>query len=77
MQRQREKMKLYREEVKERFTTHWDLDYMTTAEIEAAMATDRHSGNSKPITVPEAVTGVPRTIKRVFAFLLGKHAETH
>jgi hypothetical protein len=41
MQNQRPKLKLYREEAKERLTTHWDLDYMTTAEIEAAMVGNR------------------------------------
>lgn len=32
---QKKKLKVYQEEAKLRQTTHWDLDYMTTAEIDA------------------------------------------
>ena len=32
------KARLIREEVKERHTTHWDLDYLSRAELEAVMS---------------------------------------
>jgi hypothetical protein len=45
MRKQQPKLRLYREEAKERLTTHWDLDYMTTAEIKAVMAANRGNNN--------------------------------
>lgn len=74
MQRQRKKLKVYREEVKERFTTHWDLDYMTTAELEAAMAAGRDWENPKPAAAPSATGGISGLIKRIYSIQLGKHA---
>jgi hypothetical protein len=37
MKRHPEKLKIYREEAKDRHVSHWDWDYMTTAEIDAVM----------------------------------------
>ena len=37
MTRPKRKFKVYQEEAKTRQTSHWDLDYMSTAELEALM----------------------------------------
>lgn len=68
MQRQSEKLKIYREEAKERLTTHWDLDYMTTAEIEAAMAGSRGQENPNPTAADNARGGIFGLVKRILAF---------
>ena len=39
--RQRKPLKIYRDEVKERATTHWDLDCLPRAEFETAMSAVR------------------------------------
>jgi hypothetical protein len=45
------KQRLFREEIKDKHTSHWDLDMMTREELEAAMAqkTDK-SSTEKPDT---------------------------
>jgi len=45
----RNKMKIYMDEAKARQTTHWDLDYMTTAEIDALMCRNRR--DNRPTNV--------------------------
>lgn len=74
MQRQRNKLKVYRDEVKERLTTHWDLDCMTAAELQAAMATGGDCKNPKPAPAPSVFGGISGLIKRIFSAHLGKHA---
>lgn len=66
MKAQRKVFKVYRDEVKERSTTHWDFDYMSTAEFNAAMSGGRSSGRSKPSSVPGAIRGLARRVKRFF-----------
>ena len=41
MKRLPKQFKIYRDPVKERHTSHWDWDWMTTAEIEAEMLASR------------------------------------
>ncbi|NJN46686.1 MAG: hypothetical protein HC808_09620 [Candidatus Competibacteraceae bacterium] len=41
----RRNLKIYMEEAKARQTTHWDLDYMTTAEIDALMIPNRRDNS--------------------------------
>ena len=58
MQRQQKKLKVYCEEAKERLTTHWDLDYMTNAQIEAVTASDRSLGTTRhPLRRPMSWAG--------------------
>ena len=68
MQRQRKNLKVDREKVKERLTTHWDFDYMKTADLEAAMAARRDWEKPKPTPSPGAIGGISGLIKRTFSF---------
>ena len=36
------KLKIYKEEAKDRLTSHWDWDCMTTKELEAALLAEAH-----------------------------------
>jgi hypothetical protein len=36
-------LKIYQDEIKQQYTSHWDLDYMTSAQIEAALADGKRS----------------------------------
>jgi hypothetical protein len=74
MQRQRKDMKIYREEDKERLTTHWDLDYVRTAEFETAMAAGRQREDMKPSPVRGTTTLLVGLIKRMVSGPLGKRA---
>ena len=65
MQKQRPKLKLYREEAKERLTTHWDLDYMTTAEIKEVMAA-RHNVANPGSSTDDTLGGVLDRLKELF-----------
>lgn len=48
---QQRQLKIYMEEAKARQTTHWDLDYMTTAELDALlMPTQRRQSQVKSIS---------------------------
>ena len=67
MQRQRKNFKVYREEVKERLTTHWDLDYMKTAELEDVMAARRDWDKPKLAPTPGAIGGISGLIKWMFS----------
>ena len=68
MQRQRKNLKVYREEVKERQTTHWDLDYMNTADLEVVMAARRDWEKPRLMPAPRAISGFSRWLKRTFSF---------
>ncbi|MEE4377473.1 MAG: hypothetical protein V2J55_08165 [Candidatus Competibacteraceae bacterium] len=48
----RNKMKIYMDEAKARQTTHWDLDYLTTAEIDALMIRNKRVNSSTNVTRP-------------------------
>ncbi|MFK7864633.1 MAG: hypothetical protein AB8B95_10460 [Pseudohongiellaceae bacterium] len=53
------KKRLFREEVKDRHTSHWDLDMMSREELEKVMAstkkpdlkTDKHDSASTPSAI--------------------------
>ena len=74
MQSQRKKLKIYREEVKERQTTHWDLDYMTSAEFESAMVSRRGGKSSGSTSANGKATPAARLIERLTRLLRGKQA---
>ena len=38
MASRKREFKIYQDEAKQRLTSHWDMDYMTSAEIEAALS---------------------------------------
>jgi hypothetical protein len=42
------KQRLFREEIKDRHTSHWDLDMMTREELEAAMAQKADKTEAEP-----------------------------
>ena len=42
MASRRREFKVYQDEAKQRLTSHWDMDYMTSAEIEAALSEENH-----------------------------------
>lgn len=65
MKGQRKRYKVYRDEVKERSTTHWDLDYMTTAELDAAMSVDHDPKHSESGSAPKATRGLTGWVKRL------------
>lgn len=48
--KQQKKLKVYQEDAKLRQTTHWDLDYMTTAEIEALYKSARQHSQRERVT---------------------------
>lgn len=66
MKTQRKKLKIYRDEAKERLTTHWDMDYMTTAEIEAVMAGGFRQDKQGAMTVTNKSGGFLGVVKRMF-----------
>ena len=67
MQRPRRSYKVYREEVKERLTTHWDLDYMDTAELEAVMGAHRDPEKREAGLTPGATGGFSGWIKAMLS----------
>lgn len=42
----RKRPKIYREEIKDRHTSHWDLDMLSHAELTALMASKKNRGHS-------------------------------
>ncbi len=75
-QKQRNKLKIYLDDVKERHTTHWDLDYMSSAELDAAMTPrsgQRHAGLSRK---PEREGLIAAILKRIFPNRHGNTAST-
>ena len=52
--RKSEKFKIYSEPGKDRLTTHWDLDYMTSADLEKEF--ERSSGGDAPHEIDERTT---------------------
>jgi hypothetical protein len=53
----RRKLKIYYDDAKLRQTSHWDLDYMTTEELEAFMSAGREAGSASSGTT-RAVAGM-------------------
>ena len=74
MQTKRKSFKVYLEEAKERQTTHWDLDYMTSAELDAALGSGRERTTPKPAPESGTVRTLFAFIKRVFAVPLARRA---
>lgn len=60
------KFKIYQEEVKERHTSHWDWDYLSTEEIEALMDEQRQR---EAATRAAAQTGQSGLITRLRGLL--------
>lgn len=50
MSTQKKKLKIYQEEAKTRQTSHWDLDYMRTEEVDALLNAARDQGTNQPGT---------------------------
>lgn len=74
MHTQRKNLKIYREDVKERHTTHWDLDYMKTADLEVAVAAGRGCKSPKLAPAPDPVSGICGLIKRILPARPGRQA---
>jgi hypothetical protein len=53
----RRKLKIYYDDAKLRQTSHWDLDYMTTGELEAFMSAGREAGSDSAATPGVVGTG--------------------
>ncbi len=47
------KQRLFREEIKDKHTSHWDLDMMTREELEAAMAKPADRTPAKDSKTPD------------------------
>ena len=43
----KKKVRVIREDVKERHTSHWDLDYLSREELERLMTPNRESGEAR------------------------------
>ncbi len=52
------KFKIYQDEVKERHTSHWDWDYLSTEEIEALMDEQRQREAAARAAVDSAHPGL-------------------
>lgn len=74
MHTRRKNWKVYREDVKEGQTTHWDLDYLTNAELEAVMAAGPGWRSAKPAPASDPASGIFGLIKRMLPAGLGRQA---
>ena len=75
MQTQRKKLKIYVDEAKARQTSHWDLDYMTTAQIDALMAAGRQQDTETAEEPTRERRGLPDLMKRIFRLRPGNAAK--
>ena len=41
------RLKIYQDEIKQQYTSHWNLDYMTSAQIEAALDVGKRRSTSE------------------------------
>jgi hypothetical protein len=49
MKRPRKKMRIYKEQAKDRHTTHWDMDYLSQKEVEVLYASAADAGKAHRI----------------------------
>ncbi len=76
MSQQKRKLKIYLEEAKNRQTTHWDWDCMTTEEIQAAYREANHQRNQntrQPAARPVAAY-VNRWFGSIFSIFRNRNA---
>ncbi len=74
MQTKRKTFKVYLEDAKERQTSHWDLDYMTSAELAAALGSGRGRKSQKPALESGGLRSFYAFIKRIFSVPLARRA---
>lgn len=52
----RNKAKVIREDVKDRHTSHWDLDYLSLEELDRLMTMERPQAGEEPVAVDKLGT---------------------
>lgn len=67
MSKKRQRWKIYRDEVKERLTNHWDMDYMSAELIAAEYAKPKLSDDG----AAEGPTVRPCLVERIRRLILG------
>lgn len=68
MSKQKRKMKIYQEEAKTRLTSHWDLDYMSTQELDALLKAGPEQGQVSPAN--QAGIGERSRLPQIFLGLI-------
>ena len=74
MKKPKSKLRVYKEISKTQQTTHWDLDYMTNAQIEALLEKTRgRSSKRKKIRIIGIILGFVLIILIVIGFLFSDY----
>jgi hypothetical protein len=74
MKKPKSKLRVYKEISKTQQTTHWDLDYMTNAQIEALLEKTRgRSSERKKIRMTVITLGLILIILIVLGFLFSNY----